>query len=319
MSNIVPARNPALPSTLGDQVEAFCIASKSKSTLRAYDAAWRRIFVAWCQRHGVVPLPATPAVVAAFLADQAASKKVSTIVKYLSAINEAHRLAEHEPPSKSREVQTVLKGIKRTLGTAQKGKAPLLVRHLRAIMKTLPSNLIGARDRALLLLGFAGALRRSELVALNVDDLEFRDEGLVVNLRWSKTDQEGQGRLVGIPYGSFPATCPVRAMKRWLEMSEITDGPIFRSVSRHGHLGEVRLSRKAVALAVKRAVKSIGLDPEEYSGHSLRAGLATEAAGQGVGELAIMRQTGHKSITTLRGYIRPATLWINNAAASVGL
>ena len=257
--------------------------------------------------------------VATFLADQAQEKKVATLAKYAVAINEAHRLAGYEAPSQSREVRAVMKGIRRTLGTAQKGKKPLRVAHLREIVRALPRGVIGARDRALLLVGFAGALRRSELVGLDVEDLEFTDEGLVITIKRSKVDQEGEGRPVGIPYGSNPATCPIRTLKKWMTIGGIIRGPLFRPVTRHWTVSLTRLGTRAVGVVVKKAVKAIGLDAKGYSGHSLRAGLATEAAAKGVAEGDIMRQTGHKSAMTLRKYIRPETLWINNAAAGVGL
>ena len=299
-------------------MRTYAAASISSATQRAYASAWR-IFTAWSKRHGHEPLPAHPVVVAAFIADQAQQRSVATIEKYLAAIGEAHRLAKQEIPTRAVEVRAVMKGIRRTHGTAQRGKAPLLVTHLRRISGRLPASLIGTRDRALLLLGFAGALRRSELVGLDVEDLDFQDEGLALTLRRSKTDQTGQGRLVGVPYGSHPGTCPVRAARAWLEESGIVEGPVFLPVNRHGHLGEARLSSRAVADVVHRAVALIGLDQEAFGGHSLRAGLATEAARAGAGEIAIMAQTGHRSVTTLRGYVRHGTLFTANAAAMVGL
>jgi integrase len=184
------------------------------------------------------------------------------------------------------------------------------------MVETLQESLIGARDRALLLVGFAGAFRRSELVALDVRDVAFTTEGLMITLRRSKTDQEGQGRSVGLPYGSRLETCPVRSLRAWLALSEITSGPLFRPINRHGTMAEGRLSDRAVALVVKRTAKAAGLDPAKYAGHSLRAGLATSAAAAGVSERAIMNQTGHKSAATVRKYIREGSLFRENAAAA---
>ena len=172
------------------------------------------------------------------------------------------------------------------------------------MIEALPEGLKGVRDRALLLVGFAGAFRRSELVSLDVDDLDFTEEGLVVTLRRSKTDQEGEGRRVGVPFGSNPTTCPVRSMKAWLEASAITDGPVFRSVNRHGQLQAQRLTSQSVALVVKRYAEVCGLDRHAFAGHSLRAGFATVAARNGANERSIMNQTGHKSLTIVRRYIR---------------
>jgi integrase len=187
------------------------------------------------------------------------------------------------------------------------------------MLATLPDGLAGTRDRALLLTGFAGAFRRSELVGLDRADLEFNARGLVITLRRSKTDQEGHGRKVALPYGSTFETCPVRSMQAWLEESGITDGPLFRKINRHGQLHLARLCGSAVALTVKRSVRAAGLDPSKYSGHSLRSGFATAAAIAGASERAIMNQTGHQSSKMVRRYIRDGNLFRDNAAAKLGL
>ena len=186
-------------------------------------------------------------------------------------------------------------------------------------MDALPENLAGTRDRALLLVGFAGGFRRSELAALDVEDVVPTDDGLVVNLRRSKTDPEGRGRDVGIPYGSSPATCPVRALTAWTTAAGISDGALFRRVNRHGRVGVTRLHSDSVGIIVKRASQAAGLDPARYAGHSLRAGLATQAYLNGAGELAIMRQTGHRSLEMVRRYIRDGSLFRENPAAKLGL
>jgi len=319
MSDLIIAPESRLTPELLDRIRDYAARSRAPSTIRSYTSALRA-FAEWCKDHGIVePFPAAPATVAAYLADRAVHLKVATLERHLAAINEAHRAAGHEAPSSAPEVSTVMKGIRRTHGVAKKGKAPLLVAHIREIVAVLPENTKGVRDRAILLLGFAGALRRSELVSLDVEHLDFREEGLVVTLERSKTDQEGQGRLVGIPYGANPSTCPVRSAQRWMDQACIEDGPVLRAVTRHSKVSDSRLSRKAVATVVKQAVVAIGLDPQDFGGHSLRAGLATEAARCGAGELAIMSQTGHRSLATLRGYVRHGTLFVNNAATSVGL
>jgi integrase len=175
------------------------------------------------------------------------------------------------------------------------------------------------RDRTLLLLGFAGALRQSELVGLDVADVTEGTDGLTVRLRRSKTDQEGAGRTIGIPYGSNPVTCPVRSWRAWLELSSITEGPAFCPVDRHGHIGAARLSPPAVALVLKRHASRAGLDPSEVAGHSLRAGLATSAAAADVPERVIAEQTGHRGTAMLRRCIREGSLFRENAASAVGL
>ena len=302
-----------------ERARGYADAAKAPNTLRAYRADWRD-FAARCEAHALPPMPATPETVALYLSALAATGyRTSTLQRRLSAISQAHQLAGHESPTKSAGVRTVWAGIRRTHGSAQEGKAPALTADVAAMIGALPTTLIGTRDRALLLLGFAGAFRRSELVALDVRDLTTTREGLVVTLRRSKTDQEGQGRRLGIPYGANAATCPVRALHAWLKASGIATGPLFRSVDKHGRLGAARLSDKAVALVVKRAAAAAGLDPARYAGHSLRAGLATSAAAAGISKRSIMDQTGHRSVTMVRKYIREGSLFRDNAAAKVGL
>jgi integrase len=254
-----------------------------------------------------------------YLMDLAGVAKTSTISRRLAAIAEAHRTAGCPSPTDDPTVKAVWAGIRRVHGTAADGAAPLTIGLLRRIVDALPDDLAGERDRALLVVGFAGALRRSELVALDVADVEERHEGLVVGIRRSKTDQEGAGRHVGLPYGSNPATCPVRSLRTWLEAAEISSGPVLRPVTRHGKVGPGRLSAASANRIVQRAVLRAGLDSRPYSAHSLRAGLATSAAEAGVSERAIMAQTGHRSVTVARGYIRSGSLFRDNAAAQVGL
>ena len=216
-------------------------------------------------------------------------------------------------------VSETIKGIRRTKGTAQAGKRPLLTEQLRAMIRALPENLQGVRDRSLLLVGFAGGFRRSELAGLAVQDIAVETDGLVITLHRSKTDQEGQGRKVALPYGSHPETCPVRAYREWLEAAGIVNGAVFREIDRHGRLQATALNKDSVGLIVKRAAARIGLDPADYAGHSLRAGLATQAYLNGANEVAIMQQTGHRSLATVRKYIRDGSLFRDNPASKLGL
>ena len=210
-------------------------------------------------------------------------------------------------------------GIRRARGTAPTQKAPLRTADIRAMLAQLPDSLLGARDRALLLLGFAGGFRRSELVALDVADLEKATHGVTVTLRRSKTDQAGEARKVGVPRGHHPETCPAGALDGWLQAAEIDDGPVFRGVDRHGNVSPRRLCDRTVARVVKRAVEATGLDPARFAGHSLRAGLATTAAEAGASERSIMEQTGHRSTLMVRRYIREGSLYADNAATTLGL
>lgn len=308
-----------LQQELARQARDYAAHSRAPNTKRAYQNDWRD-FTSWCAEQGLQPLPATPQTIALYLTARAETHRVSTLQRRLSAISQAHKAAGYPPVSTREEpLHSVWMGIKREKGTAQQGKAPVVTEELRAMVTTLPDSLLGIRDRALLLLGFAGAFRRSELVSLDVSDIHMTRDGVIVTLRRSKTDQEGQGQKIGIPYGSNPATCPVRALQAWLEASGITEGPLFRAIDRHGNLQPGRLSDKAVALVVKRRAEAVGLDPAKYSGHSLRAGLATAAAAAGVSERVIMNQTRHRSVMMVRRYIRDGSLFRENAAAMVGL
>jgi site-specific recombinase XerD len=288
-------------------------AAKAPSTLRAYRSDWEH-FVRWCQQHTLSALPATAETVALYLTALSATHRPATMTRRLTAITKAHQIAGHSSPATMQQpaVSETLKGIRRTLGTAQRAKAPLLTADVRRMIDGLPDTVAGCRDRALLLLGFAGGFRRSELAALDVEDVVTKDDGLVVKLRRSKTDPEGQGRDVGIPYGSNPSTCPVRAWHAWKTAAGISQGALFRGIDRHGRLGAVRLHKDSIGLIVKRAAEAAGLDPALYAGHSLRAGLATQSYLNGAGELAIMRQTGHRSLAMVRRYIRDGSLFRDN-------
>lgn len=318
MTDLAPRTASAELAALVDTARGFIDDAKAPATRRAYASDWAH-FAAWCARHGHASMPAAPEIVALYIADLAGVKAPATIQRRLTSISVAHRTAGHETPTRAGVVADTWRGIRRTFGTAQHGKAPARTQEIRAMVATLDDGPAGARDRALLLVGFAAALRRSELVALDVDDVAEREDGLVVTLRRSKTDQEGAGEQLGVPYGSDPATCPVRALRRWLAVSSIDDGPIFRPVDRNGAIAARRLSAQAVALVVKRAAERAGFDPAAFAGHSLRAGLITSAAEAGVQERHIMAQSRHKSVPVMRRYIRGATLFQDNAAASVGL
>lgn len=324
---MIPAILPPSPATelaplaiATERAREYILHAKAASTVRAYRSDWRH-FVAWCVAHALGSLPATPETVGLFLAEFGGLLKPATLQRRLAAIAKAHQAAGHESPAsmKYAAVSEVWKGIKRTHGTAQECKAAVLTKDLRAMVRTLPGSLLGMRDRALLLIGFAGAFRRSELVALQVEDCEFTTDGVVITLRRSKTDQEGEGRKIGIPYGSNIYTCPVRSLRAYLDASTITAGPLFRPIDRHSRISSRALAPDGVALVVKRYAAAAGFDGSKYAGHSLRAGLATSAAAAGVSERAIMNQTGHRSATMLRRYIRDGSLFTENAAAGVGL
>ncbi len=244
---------------------------------------------------------------------------IATIDRRLSSIGYYHKQARHALPTKDPEVERTMRGIRRAKGIAPNGKSAILTPLLRQMVAALPDDLPGLRDKAILLLGFAGAFRRSELVGLQIRDIQIGDSGLIITLRRSKTDQEGASFTKGIPVGTSDATCPKCALVAWLQLAGITAGPIFRPIARWGHVGNRALSSLGVARAVKRALTVLEVDTKNYSGHSLRAGLVTAAAMAGVSERVIMQQTGHKNTAMLRRYIREGSLFRETAAAAVGL
>lgn len=301
------------------ETEKYVRSAKAANTVRAYQADWRA-FEAFCRQRGLSSLPAAPATVAAYAAEAARTLKANTIERRLTAISQAHQLAGLSNPTEDKLVRTVLAGIRRVKGTAQQGKEPLSPELLRKMFDGAPEDLRTLRDRALLLIGFAGAFRRSELVGLQYEDVRFTGEGLVASIPQSKTDQEGEGQTVGIPYGSHSESCPVRALAAWLERANITGGYLFTAIGRWG--GEAKgkpICDHQLAKIIKRLAARAGLDPAAFSGHSLRSGLATSAAEGGATERAIMEQTRHRSLKQVRKYIRRGSLFKDNAAARSGL
>lgn len=301
-----------------DQARDYICNSLAENTRKAYASDWRH-FAAWCSDDGHSALPASPDSVALYLVAQAQSLKVSTLQRRLTTIAQVHQVAGFDAPTQSPKVRTVWRGIRRQLGVAPEQKVAAVTQHIEAMLTALPDSVAGLRTRALLLVGFSGALRRSEIVGLDRRDAVFGAQGIVLIIRRSKTDQESAGLKLGIPYGSDPKTCPVRALRAWLDASGITRGPLFRAVDRHGHISDTRLTGRAVASIVKRAAAAAGFDPTAFGAHSLRAGLITSAALAGVEERDIARQSRHRSTAVLRSYIRDADVWRDNVAGRVGL
>jgi site-specific recombinase XerD len=311
----------AVPDRLADAMAGYVRAARAEATWRAHEADLRH-FVTWCEHHGLSPLPATPRTVAAYLsAHVPPALSVSTLRRRLAAISVMHQAAGHKDadlPTRAAEVRTVWAGIRRTHGVAPKKVRAARTKVINAFVAPLTSKPIDVRDRALLLLGFAGALRRSELVGLDVADITEDDDGLRVRLRRSKTDQEGEGTTIGLPYGSNPATCPVRAWRAWRNLADLSAGPAFRAVTRHSRIATTRLGDRAVAQMVRRRALAAGLDGD-FAGHSLRAGFATEGYAQGTPELAVMRHGRWRLASVMRGYVEEGGLWNDNAAARLGL
>jgi site-specific recombinase XerD len=293
----------------------YAKAEKAPATRKAYATDFR-LFKAWCDGKDAQALPAAPETVAAFLAAEAeAGVRPSTLGRRVAAIRYAHRLASLATPTDAEGVKATLRGIRRSVGARKLRKAPALADRVKAMIAASPDTLAGKRDRALILLGFAGALRRSELVALDVADIKESEAGLRVTIRHSKTDQDGEGATIAIARGAV--ACPVRALREWLDAAGIETGAVFRPVNKSGGVANTRLTDRSVANIVKAMAGSVGLDASAFSGHSLRAGFLTSAATNGASIFKMMDVSRHKSVDTLRGYVRDAELFKDHAGAGL--
>jgi site-specific recombinase XerD len=291
--------SPAINCTsdLTGPVADYVRASLSVNTRRAYLSDLAQ-FQAWGGS-----IPATAQLVASYLAAHARTLSAATLDRHLASISKAHKTLGHQNPVGCELVKATRRGIRRVEGIAQRQAAPLLkgvLTRVLAIMGDTPKDI---RDRALLLLGYAGAFRRSELVGLDVQDSEHTAGGIVISIRRSKTDQFAVGRRVEVSFGEV-LNCPVEALVRWLAIAAIDRGPIFRPVDRHGNIQQNRLSAEAVSLVVKEKIAAAGLDASAYSGHSLRAGYVTDSALANVPSWKIRQQTGHTSDSMLGRYVR---------------
>lgn len=284
-------------------------ASLSANTLRAYRDDLQH-FQSWGGT-----LPATSDQIACYLAHYAQELTVATLTRRLASLSKIHSIQQWPNPISTELVRATFRGIRNQHGVKQRQVAPAIKEDIMTMVNNL-QGIKGIRDKALLLVGFAGAFRRSELASLQYSDIEFVLQGVLIHLRRSKTDQAGQGRKIAIPYARG-IICPVIALREWLQHSSITEGPIFRNVNRHGQIGAQMISPQSIALVIKERAKSAGLDATQYSGHSLRAGLVTSAAQAGVSSWKIRQQTGHKSDAMLQRYIRDANIFTDNAAGGV--
>ena len=321
MRDLIPAPDAALPADLAPAVEkarAYAHAATAANTKRAYRAAWAS-FTRWCAAKGRDPLPAHPATVGLYLADHAEAIKVSTLRLRLAAISQAHRTAGHRLDTADPAIRRVMSGIARTKGVAVAKKEAVTGEILRDALRAYAGGaaMKAKRDRALLTVGFFAALRRAEIAAIDAADLAFTREGVVLTLRRRKTDQEGQGTEIGLPAKDDATICPVVALRAWLAASGICEGAIFRSISKGDRLLAPRLGDKDVARIVKAAAAAAGYDAAAFGGHSLRSGFITTCARKGVPERVIASQSGHKSINVLRGYVRRAGVFNENAAAMI--
>ena len=297
--------------------------SKASNTIRAYKSDFKD-FGAFCAKHNLKVLPTEPKIVALYLTYLSGKDaKMSTLRRRLVSISMIHRLKGHYLDTKHPVIIENLMGIKRKKGTVQKGKKPILINSLRLILKAIDEqdaeDLKKLRDKSIILVGFSGGFRRNEIVSLDYDDLDFVYEGLKITIKRSKTDQFGEGTIKALPYFNESIYCPVVTLKRWLNVSKITKGAIFRRFSKGTKLTKYRLTDQTVALIIKEYLKKAGIENANYSGHSLRSGFATSAAESGAEERSIMAMTGHKSTEMVRRYIREANLFKNNALNKIKL
>ena len=291
--------------------------SKANNTIKAYKSDFND-FGLFCAQNGFKSLPSEPKIISLYLTHLSTKNvKMSTLKRRLVSIGVIHKLKGHYLDTKHPSIIENVMGIKRRKGSIQTGKKPLLINNLKVIINVIDELKIEEikklRDRSIILIGFSGGFRRNEIVSLDYDDLDFVSEGLKINLRRSKTDQFGEGSVKGLPYFNKSQYCPVLSLKKWISMSNIKSGPLFRRFSKGSKLTENRLTDQTVALIIKKYLNLAGLDSKNYSGHSLRSGFATSAAESGVEERSIMAMTGHKSTEMVRRYIKEANIFKNNA------
>ena len=295
--------------------------SKANNTIRAYKSDFKD-FALFCAQNGFKSLPSEPKIISLYLTHLSTKEaKMSTLKRRLVSIGVIHKLQGHYLDTKHPSIIENIMGIKRRKGSFQKGKKPLLINDLKILINVIDKNhneeIMRVRDRSIILIGFSGGFRRNEIVSLDYDDLDFVSEGLKINLKRSKTDQIGEGSVKGLPYFDNSQYCPVLSVKKWIEISNIVSGPLFRRFSKGSKLTNNRLTDQTVALLIKKYLKLAGIESKNYSGHSLRSGFATSAAESGAEERSIMAMTGHKSTEMVRRYIKEANLFKNNALSKI--
>ncbi len=287
--------------------EEYLKHSHAESTLEIYGYDWRE-FLAFCSKSDppVASLPAEPETILSFLRCQAEQNhKPSTITRKLSAIRCYHLEAEVETiPTDNPKVKRMMAAIRRLKGVMPEQKKPLTIQRLNAIIEKCPPTLCGCRDKAMLRLGFAGGFRRSELLALRMEDIDLSEVGVEILIRRSKTDQEGYGRLLSIPRKDVPLTCPVAALEEWIERGMIREGPIFRRLYKGDKVGETAITGRSFAKIIDKYVEQVGLDQEDFSPHALRAGFVTSAYRSGASIAQIQGVTGHRSAQSVHRYVR---------------
>ena len=295
--------------------------SKAPNTIRAYQSDFSD-FRLFCANNGFRSIPSEPKVVSLYLTHLSTNEaKMSTLKRRLVSIGVIHKLKGHYLDTKHPSIIENIMGIKRRKGSIQKGKKPILINNLKEIINVIDQEnkeeIKKLRDRSIILIGFSGGFRRNEIVSLDYDDLDFVSEGLKINIRRSKTDQFGEGLVKALPYFDSSQYCPVVSLQKWIKISKISSGPLFRRFRKGSKLSEKRLTDQTVALLIKKYLQLAGIDSKNYSGHSLRSGFATSAAESGAEERSIMAMTGHKSTEMVRRYIKEANLFKNNALKNI--
>ena len=291
--------------------------SKATNTVRAYKSDFKD-FCLFCAQNGFKALPSDPKIVSLYLTYLSTKdNKMSTLKRRLVSIGVIHKLKGYYLDTKHPSIIENIMGIKRRKGSIQKGKKPILINYLKLIIDVIDQEkkeeIKKLRDRSIILIGFSGGFRRNEIVALDYEDLDFVPEGLKIDIKRSKTDQFGEGSKKALPYFDNSQYCPVVSLQKWIKISKINSGSLFRRFSKGSKLSENRLTDQTVALLIKAYLQLAGIDSKNYSGHSLRSGFATSAAESGAEERSIMTMTGHKSTEMVRRYIKEANLFKNNA------
>ena len=296
--------------------------SKANNTLRAYKSDFND-FGAFCAKHALNSLPSEPKIVSLYLTHLSKNSKISTLRRRLVSISMIHKLKGHYLDTKHPIIVENLMGIRRVKGSIQKGKKPLLINHLKLIINVIDEQRVEeikkSRDKTIILIGFGGGFRRTELISINHEDLDFVPEGVKIFIRRSKTDQFGEGMIKGLPHFTNEKYCPVANLKKWLQISNIKSGPIFRRFSKGSMLTDKRLTDQSVALLIKEYLNLAGIENKNFAGHSLRSGFATVAADSGADERSIMAMTGHKTTQMVRRYIKEANIFKNNALNKIKL
>ena len=291
--------------------------SKANNTVRAYKSDFKD-FELFCIQNGFKSLPTEPKIVSLYLTSLSTKKaKITTLKRRIVSIGMIHKLKGHYLDTKHPTIIENILGIKRRKGSIQIRKKPIIINILKTIINVIDDQIKEEikklRDRTIILIGFSGGFRRNEIVSLDYDDLDFVPEGVKINLKKSKTDQFGEGFTKALPYFDNSQFCPVKTLKKWIEISKINSGPLFRRFNKGSKLSDNRLTDQTVALLIKEYLNLAGIDCKNYSGHSLRSGFATSAAESGAEERNIMAMTGHKSTEMVRRYIKEANLFKNNA------